>query len=223
MGLRGPLPKRREVIWSEDLAYAIGLLATDGNLSSDGRHLELTSKDKDQLENFSVCIEKRLPISEKKSGFSDKEVYRVQFSDVTLYKFLESIGLTARKTHTIGALEIPNKYFFDFLRGHFDGDGTFYSYQDSRWKSSFMFYLCFVSASEAHVLWLRKRITELCGARGHLTTGKEKKMFQLKFAKRESRILLSRMYASGDSICLKRKRLKIQEALRIVGQSLPRS
>ena len=38
---------------------------------------------------------------------------------------------------------MPKKYFFDFLRGHFDGDGSFYSYWDKRWKSSYMFYVSF--------------------------------------------------------------------------------
>lgn len=223
MGLRGSKPKRGEVIWSERIAYAVGLMATDGCLSNDGRHLELSSKDREQLSNFLICIDREVTISKKKSGFTDKEFYRIQFSDVTLYRFLESIGLTPRKTLTMGALSVPDEFFFDFLRGHHDGDGSFYSYFDPRWKSSFMFYLSFVSASEAHVVWLRKRIHHLSGVKGHVTTDRNRGIYQLKFGKAESMVILARMYARGSSVHLRRKRLKIQSALRIVGQSLPSS
>jgi len=34
------------MIWSADFAYAVGLLTTDGSLSIDGRHINLTSKRK---------------------------------------------------------------------------------------------------------------------------------------------------------------------------------
>lgn len=45
-----------EIRWSNELAYAVGLIATDGNLSKDGRHIELTSKDTEQLETFKRCL-----------------------------------------------------------------------------------------------------------------------------------------------------------------------
>ncbi len=37
---------------SADFAYVIGLITTDGSLSKDGRHLNLTSKDIDQIQTF---------------------------------------------------------------------------------------------------------------------------------------------------------------------------
>ncbi|HEY0979487.1 MAG TPA: hypothetical protein VGE23_01450 [Candidatus Paceibacterota bacterium] len=221
MGTRGPKPKRGEVLWTADFAYAVGLMATDGNLSSDGRHIELTSKDEAQLITFLECIGKTAPITKKRSGFTGKEVSRVQFSDSRLHAFLRSIGLTPRKTLTIGELDIPNEYFFDFLRGHHDGDGTFYSYYDPRWKASFMFYLSFVSASRRHIDWLRERIERALGARGHITRNKEGTIFQLKYAKAEAIAILNYMYANTSCAHLLRKRLKIEEALRIVGKSLP--
>lgn len=222
MGLRGPKPKRKKVVWSAKLAYAIGLLATDGCLSSDGRHIDLTSKDREQLLNFMHCIDKKIRIGTKKSSYQSKGVTYVQFSDVTLYDFLMEIGLTPNKTKTIGALQIPNSYFFDFLRGHHDGDGSFYSYFDSRWKNSFMFYLTFVSASEGHILWLRNSIRKSCKAVGHTVfTGRVgHKIHGLRYAKNETLKILKAMYPKADTICLSRKRLKIEKALRIVGLSL---
>lgn len=198
--------------WSANLAYAVGLIATDGCLARDGRHIDLTSKDKEQLENFLVCLGKRTAIGKKKSG-SGREHFRVQFSDVSLYKFLVTLGLTPNKTKTLQSLKIPPNYFFDFLRGHFDGDGTFYSYWDSRWKSSYMFYTVFISASKKHIDWLRGSIYNKLGIKGHITKSINNSIYQLKYAKGESLKLLPRMYYNEQIMHLSRKRLKINEAL----------
>ncbi len=217
---RGRKPGRSEVAWSADLAYATGLMVTDGCLSSDGRHLDLTSKDREQLLNFMRCIGRPLPISLKRTP-EGRSVSRVQFSDVTLYRFFLDAGLTPKKTHTIGPIAVPEEYFFDFLRGHYDGDGTFYSYYDPRWKNSFMFYLSFVSASRRHVLWLRDMLEKQIGVKGHVTSAKGHAVVQLKYAKAETLTILKHLYPQKLSICLARKRLKIAKVLRIVGQSLP--
>jgi hypothetical protein len=38
--------------WSAELAYIIGLLTTDGNLSNDGRHIIMRSSDLQLLNTF---------------------------------------------------------------------------------------------------------------------------------------------------------------------------
>lgn len=222
MGKRGPKPKR--IIserWSSNLAYAVGLLATDGCMSQKGHLIDLTSIDREQLENFSKCLGVPFYIG-KKSGSQGKGTYlRIQFKNVIFYNFLLSIGLTPAKSKTIGALKIPQEYFWDFLRGSFDGDGCSYSYWDKRWKSSFMFYTTFASASEKHIVWLRETIEHLLSVRGHLTHGGPKQVLhQLKYAKAESLKLLRKMYQEKNSTYLSRKRLKIDEMLRIVGEKL---
>lgn len=42
--------------WSPELAYATGLIATDGSLSSDNRHVSLTSSDIQLLNTFRTCL-----------------------------------------------------------------------------------------------------------------------------------------------------------------------
>ena len=201
--------------WSANFAYAIGLLTTDGNLSPDGRHFDLTSKDKQQLLNFMKCLQIKVKIGLKTSGYTGKKITHIQFGNINLYKFLLKIGLTPAKTKTMGVLKIPDGFFFDFLRGHYDGDGTFYSYWDPRWRSSFMFYLVFASASKPHIDWLRTTIYRLNRIKGHIT-GKEKDgIYYLKYAKGETLKLLAKMYYNDKVICLSRKLLKIKKALYI--------
>jgi len=205
--------KDKDVIkWSSNIAYAIGLLATDGCLSKDGRHIDLSSVDKEQLENFLICINNRYKVSTKKSG-NGNTCYRIQFSNVIFYKFLLHIGLTPKKSKTIGSVTIPNEYFFDFLRGHYDGDGSFYSYKDTRWKSSMMFYLCFVSASKDHIDWIQSEIHTKLGLIGSLVKPRKSSVFQLRYAKHESLVLLRKLYYNSDVISLTRKREKIERVL----------
>lgn len=218
MGLRGPKPKGKvKIKWSQNFAYAIGLLVTDGNLSPNGRHIVFVSKDEEQLLNFSKALDINVPISHTRSGYTGKLTPRIQFSDSLFWNYLLSIGITPNKSKIIGSVAVPKKYFMDFLRGVFDGDGSFYSYFDPRWKSSFMFYISFVSASGKHIMWLRKKLKEHIGVEGHVTHGKGVSVYQLKYAKRESLKILKNMYYSDSVISLSRKRKKIEKALKVTG------
>lgn len=120
-----------------------------------------------------------------------------------------------KKSKRIDTLIIPDRYFFNFLRGHFDGDGTFYSYWDQRWKSSFMFYTVFISASERHLRWLRVKLAKLLSIKGHVIKGINESVYYLRYAKRESLKLLPKLYYDKNVVCLSRKRLKIERALRV--------
>ncbi len=200
--------------WSPEFAYAIGLIVTDGCLYSDGRHINFTSKDKELIDTFLESLHISMHIGKKASGSNfNKKYFVVQIGDVLFYKFLVSIGITPRKSKIITKVKIPKRYFFDFLRGHFDGDGTFYSYWDKRWKSSFMFYTVFISASKGHILWLQKEIKKQIGIRGHITKNAFGSIFQIKYAKKESLKLIDKMYYDKGVPCLSRKRDKIMNVL----------
>ncbi|MBX4211073.1 hypothetical protein KW783_03840 [Candidatus Parcubacteria bacterium] len=215
MGKRGPKPKKIvDETWSSNLAYAVGLLATDGCLSKNSL-IDLTSKDIQQLKNFCKALNLNLSIGEKFNGHGLLH-HRVQLKNVIFYNFLLTIGLTPAKSKTLGELKIPEKYFFDFLRGSFDGDGCTYSYWDPRWKSSFMLYTVFVSASKKHVEWIRASVNRLIGLNGHITKSGNQACYQLKYAKYESLKLLKKIYTGPELIFLKRKKLKIDKALAII-------
>jgi len=202
--------------WSNDFAYAVGLITTDGSLSKDGRHINLTSKDIEQIHNFAKVWNLKNKIGLKSSTYAkSKTYYNFQFGNVELYRFLLSIGLHPNKTKTLGKLDIPDKYFADFLRGHLDGDGCTYSYWDKRWKSSFMLYTVFISASKKHLVWIKQKIDELYGIRGTLRYN-GKSIYQLKYAKKSSVALMKKLYHGEKVVCLSRKKRKIEQALGII-------
>lgn len=199
--------------WSSNFAYAIGLLASDGCLYKDGRHISLTSLDLEQLNNFNKALDIKVKISTKQAAIG-RSCTHIQFSDALFHRFLISIGVTPAKSKTISKIDVPKKYFFDFLRGSFDGDGCFYSYWDTRWRSSFMFYLTFSSASLYHIEWLRKEINERTDSVGHISKSRSKgSIYNLRYAKKEALVIIKKMYYSPNVLCLSRKKEKIQKAL----------
>lgn len=216
MGKRGPKPKHKtSTEWSPELAYTVGLITSDGNLSPSGRHINLTSKDKDQIDTFQKCIGRTVTVSMKTSTYTGRsDYYHAQFGDVAFYTWLMSIGLAPNKSRTLGNLEIPDKYFFDFLRGLWDGDGCIYAYFDHRWKSSYMYYISFVSASPKFIQWLQEEVERLCGASGHITIG-GRNTKQLKYAKDDTNCLFKAMFYEKGLPHLPRKFAKAQKIFRI--------
>ena len=218
-----------EFTWSPKLAYAIGLITTDGNLSKDRRHIVLRSSDLEQLENFRSCLKLSNKIGTPKvSGQYGKRVcYRIQFGDVQFYQWLLKIGLSPAKTYTLGPVNVPDEFFRDFLRGHLDGDGSISIYQDKYNTAKHADYIYlrllvrFISASRAHIEWVRANILRLLGLKGDLFEIHSKRVsrtsiWQLKYMKKESIKLLPWLYYSQDIPCLLRKRNKAEKALALI-------
>jgi hypothetical protein len=215
----GPKPKGKVLIkWSPRFAYALGLIVADGCLSNDGRHINFTSKDKDLIVLFSKCLEIDSKISSKLSG-SGSNAFYTQFGDVLFYKFLLSIGLTPAKSKTLGKILVPDKYFIDFLRGYFDGDGSSYSGYDPVFKKSFRFHISFTSASPKFFDWLRSKLIRKLRVKGYVSLNKNNSYIQLKFSKKEAVLISRAMYYDTKVPCLKRKRVKIEKSLRIIDQA----
>ncbi len=113
----GPKPKGQvAIVWSPHFAYAVGLLTADGYLSKDGRHIDLTSKDKSQVVLFKKCLGLRTKIGEKYSG-NKNLAYHTQFGDVLFYRFLLGIGLFSTISKTLAEVDVPREFFVDFYEG----------------------------------------------------------------------------------------------------------
>lgn len=207
--------------WNPNLAYVVGLITTDGNLSIDKRHIQFTTTDCQLAQCFKKCLNIQNKISKTPpSGFGKKPVYRINFGNVKLYKWLEKIGLKTRKTHSLRKLNVPKKYFADFLRGHLDGDGSVFTYIDrymvykeKRYAYNRL-YTTFISASQNHLKWIRASLQKILNIKGALTSYLKKNrkfpIWQLRFAKSDSLRILSWLYYKPNLPCLKRKR-KIAE------------
>jgi hypothetical protein len=204
--------------WSPNLSYAIGLIAADGNLSPDGRHFYFVSSDQELVKNLKGALELKNKITRNaRGGEKEKKYFVLQFGDSRFYKFLNQMGITAAKSKTIKRVDIPDKYFGHFIRGLFDGDGTFYTFWDTRWPNSFCYQTSFASASPDFLEWLKSRLTDIYSVRGFVCRGAG--VYNLRYVKGDSLKLFLAMYPPyRNMLFLSRKYNKMNRALRFDGR-----
>ncbi|HEV2011911.1 MAG TPA: LAGLIDADG family homing endonuclease [Candidatus Limnocylindria bacterium] len=210
-------PRRKSapavVEWQPKFAYVMGLLATDGAIVR-GRTITFPSADRELVEHVLHCLGKANTISAVRTK-TGATAYRTQIGDVALCRWLPTIGITARKSLVLGAVEVPDALLADLLRGLLDGDGSIINKRaradTGRTRSYYWEYLrtSFLSASRAHIVWLRERIDVAFGLQGYIATARARdghhEMYTLRFGKRGSLELLPRIYADPAAPRLTRK------------------
>lgn len=200
--------------WSHAMGYVVGLMATDGCLISNRRHLNFRSQDEQLVRTFLQCLGRPMSYSTV-VGRTGNLHYVAQFGDVLFYRWLETIGLMPKKSLVLGALDVPHAFLFPTLRGLFDGDGhisnfvhrpTPTTYRDHRYERLWVF---FNSASRLHLEWIQQRVSDAAGLNGYIEKLAPREgrhdFFRLKYGKHEAIVLLSAMYPSADVPQLERK------------------
>ena len=203
--------------WSEEMAYIVGLTATDGCLITGRRAINFKSGDRQLVETYLRLLGRKNRVKShrtKKGGV----VYFTQFHDSALYEWFRSVGLTPRKSLTIGALSVPDSFLMPLVRGLLDGDGSVinevYRADTGRRDDYYWEYLItrFLSASRTHLVWLQSEIVRATGQVGTIAELKRKKplpnrhpFYELEYGKRSSVVLLPLLYPPSAP-CLERKR-----------------
>ena len=192
--------------------YLVGLITSDGNLSPDGRHIDITSNNSEFLQkiveatgiNNKVCI--------KYGNNRSQKYFHIQIANKNFYDFLLKIGLTQNKSLTVGEIKVPNIFFTDFLRGLIDGDGSI-----RRWIHPTNFReqwsLRIYSGSNKFIEWLDGKIQEYFKVYGKIHQGnKAGSVYVLKFGKMAAREVLKRCYYKNN-FSLERKNKLAKECV----------
>jgi len=192
--------KRKELkIEGSDLWYLVGLITSDGSLSSDGRHIDITSKNYEFLTQLKERLKIRNNVCVKDKG-TKKQAYRIQIANRNFYDFLLSVGLMPNKSLTLKSVNIPEIFFKDFLRGLIDGDGSVRSWihpinLHEQWS------LRIYSGSQVFMQWLQSRIEEYIGCRGKLYYELKSKfksfVYTLKYGKIAAKRIFRTCYYNG--------------------------
>lgn len=111
----------------ENGAYILGLFAADGYVSKKDNcvTIELKADDKNILEDINLLLENERPIKTySRDGRNDTS--KLYFFSKKIKDDLCFFNIVPNKTYLdIDFTEkIPEKFFFDFIRGFFDGDGS---------------------------------------------------------------------------------------------------
>ena len=108
--------------WNWDSAYILGFLCADGNLSSKRNLITFSSNDNQLIQLIKLKLK-----SEHKIQGPYKNNYVLQIGNKIMYNDLLKLGITPRKSLTLQFPEVPYKYLSHFIRGEFDGDGSFWA------------------------------------------------------------------------------------------------
>ena len=226
---RGPVPRSRAdltgIDWNPAIAYALGLMATDGNLSGRKGRLSLVSKDAEQIETLRRCLRLEAPVSRVPSPTG--LLHKVQWCDRGLYDWFRGVGLTPAKSRTIGPLLVPDDLFADFFRGCVDGDGSVLVYIDKSHaakRPQYVYerlYVSLVSASRRFLDWIQASIVRLVRVAGTIGRSgrRERPVWVLRYAKAASIRLLRWMYYSPGAPSLARKRVTALRFLAPLGHA----
>lgn len=108
--------------WSPEMAWVLGLLCTDGNLSTHGRRVTFTSIDIDVLEKVKAVMGFEGPISRVNK---QSQAHRIMICRARIYDDLLALGLTPAKSLTLKWPKVPSQFMRHFLRGVYEGDGSY--------------------------------------------------------------------------------------------------
>lgn len=209
---------KRSFFWEdlppEKLWYLVGLITSDGSLSKDGRHIDITSKEKSYLEVLKSEFNISVTLGEKTNG-DGAPSHRLQIGSKSFYDFLVTLGLTANKSKTIGALQVPDSWFNHFLRGVIDGDGCIRKWKASE-SSKEQWNVKVTSGSEPFLIWLRDSISRLFDISGHVyfETYKASSGYILKISSRRDVMKVLTACYMNNGVALQRKRLKAHQFLK---------
>ena len=109
--------------WSDEMAYIVGLTATDGCLITGRRVINFKSGDRQLVETYLNLLGRKNRVKSHTTKIGGI-VYYTQFHDSALYRWFMSVGLTPRKSLSIGAIPVPDEFLFPLARGLLDGDGS---------------------------------------------------------------------------------------------------
>lgn len=112
-------------IESPNMAYILGILASDGTIKKDRNEIKLTLQrdDKEILEKIYKELEMRREIKDYEDRKGHKNSSLV-ISSSTIKKDLAKYGIIPQKTfNLVFPKNLNKKYWIDYIRGFFDGDG----------------------------------------------------------------------------------------------------
>jgi hypothetical protein len=107
------------------MAYVLGYWWADGCMrikSNTGAHeIEIASNDRDHLEYIAQVIGGKYFL---RKVSAQANTYAISFCSIEMYRDIERLGGTPRKSRTIGFPDVPAELLPHFVRGVVDGDGT---------------------------------------------------------------------------------------------------
>lgn len=192
--------------WTPSMAYVLGFFAADGYITLNkrgGQFWCIQITDKELLESIKKVIKAEHKISIRlpnKNKPNENIIYRLQIGSIEMCDDLRRLGFSEKKTKSLSIPNIPKKYFSDFIRGYFDGDGNIWMgkiHKERKTKHNVL-KLTFTSCSYGFMEELKNRLFFFGLEGGCIYRPKNKHFCRLQFSTSNALKLYNFMY--NDSI-----------------------
>jgi len=199
---------------SQDKAYWLGFLSSDGHIGENSIIIEISNKDVDHLYKFQKFMMSEHPIKTTR-----KDCSLISINSRKLCKAVRELGFERNKTFTLPQPDqiIPTDLISHFYRGWFDGDGWLSSRKMKNSKNEFSdtdrrnWEICFCSADLSFITQFKVWInTTLDNKLGYLHT--RKNVHTLSFGGNKSFTRVSSLLYNDASTFLTRKFDLVQAA-----------
>lgn len=195
-------------------SWLLGLLMTDGCVSEKEHLIKLSITDKDgaqlasQIIGFGNIREKLPQIREYNGKIIQGKlpVWDYTACSIQLVERLGTLGLTSRKTKTLIFPNLSDIALPDFIRGLWDGDGSWY-------KSDNALIAHFGCASKPFMHALQAITSNITGSAAQVRPNRRKDFWQLSYGWKRAIALARWLYYEPDLPCLERKRAIVQPFL----------
>jgi intein-encoded DNA endonuclease-like protein len=175
--------------------YFVGFMLADGSISHNTVQINICNKDREILEKIAIWLDLRTGVHTYKAAensFTTEDRCMIAFNSKIIIDRLGNYGVVARKTGYEDYRNIPDEYYFDFLRGFMDGDGC-----SSRGRMAFY-------SNEALINKIESEVYTKLGVSGTVRYDSSI-IWRLTYNIRDSVIIASSMYKNAE-LFLSRKR-----------------
>lgn len=209
--------------WTYEMSYVLGFFAADGYITVNNRGGQFWSiqiTDKKLLESIKRTVGSEHKISTKIRFVNENTLYRLQIGSIEMCNDLRKLGMRERKTKSLVIPNIPKKYFFDFVRGYFDGDGNvwFGLLHKNRKIPILTIMTMFTSCSTTFLKQFHKKLL-MSGLHGGSLYQSKRNYSRLQFSAMDSLKLYDFMYNHRCSrlkgLFLKRKKIVFEKYRRL--------
>lgn len=189
--------------WNDEMAYILGYIFADGSvrIRKSGMELSIKSKDFEILETMNNKMKSNYRIS--KESIETGEIFRLSIYRSEIVKDLIKFGVIPRKTLIMTLPDIPENFFFHFIRGYFDGDGHVRINRNC-------LDIIFTSGNERFLKELKSKLEDL-GIRASIRSPTKHSFYNLRINSENREYFVKKLYKNHAGLYLQRKKAVFDE------------
>lgn len=200
--------------WSKEMAYVLGWVWSDGNIDRSHRsiRIEIQAGDSYILKEIKKAMSSDVPIKIRDNAAGLSIHSRI------IAKSLIKLGCKAGDSLHNEFPNVPKRYFFDFLRGYLDGDGSVCIARSKKSRQKNVLRISFLGCKQ-FIKDLQKHLKNILNIEACKISHSYDKseLCRCTYNSKDARLICSKMYENCNSLFLKRKRNKFLEHIKLLG------